>query len=152
MRNSLALLPLLTTALLGLPPEVGLSPLAAQQPAPSGPSRREPRKMLHDKLPVFHWDMKVLETLGTIATTRYDTTGNRIVWLIETKKFIHPGRVAPMFYDDEGSRLTTMPDLEFTLLPKQKDDKFERVQVVLKLPGKEVLKESFRVVLFKAAN
>jgi hypothetical protein len=124
------------------------------------PPANPPRKNPHDKLPVFHWDKKSIEALGTIVSTRYDAPGNRVVWIVETKKFEQPGRVAPIFIDDEGSPLTTGQDLEFTLLPPEKKEKKdkdknpreeakERVQIVLHLASKEVMKETFRVVLHK---
>jgi hypothetical protein len=116
----------------------------------------QPKKPAHDKLPAtMHWDLKNIEALGTIVTTQHDTKNERIVWVIETKKFVEPRRIAPLFYDDEGSPLLTGHDLHFRrLLPETeikngKVERKERVQVILRLPGNDILKETFRVVLHK---
>jgi hypothetical protein len=117
------------------------------------PAKPAPKKPPHDKLPAtMHWDLKNIAALGTIVTTEYDTKHERIIWTIETKKFVDPGRIAPLFYDDEGSPLLTGHDLEFKKLPPDKrseKEKKERVQAILQLPGKDTLKETFRVVLHK---
>jgi hypothetical protein len=116
----------------------------------------KPKKPPHDKLPVtMHWDLKSIQALGTIVTTTYDAKNERIIWVLETKKFVDPGRIAPMFWDDEGSPLLTGHDLKFRKLPpdpnarKSEKDKMERVEVILTLPGDDILKETFRVVLQK---
>jgi hypothetical protein len=129
-----------------------LSPVFGADPAKQPPPKKPP----HDKLPAtMHWDVKNLAGLGTIVTTEYDKKNERIVWTIETKKFVEPNRIAPLFYDDEGSPLLTGHDLVFKKLPPDKDDKRpekdkkERVQAILRLPGNDILKETFRVVLHK---
>ncbi len=123
--------------------------IARAQPATKPAQQRPPRKHLHDQLPILHWDLKLLERMGVIASTKLDTENRQVIWIIETKQFENPGRILPHFFDDEGSRLNSGPALAFTLLPRQKDDKKVRVQVVLKLPSPEIVKESFRVVLEK---
>jgi hypothetical protein len=117
---------------------------------PSGRGEEPKRKHLHDPLPATnHWDLKELQALGTILTTRHDKEGNRIIWVLETAKLDRAPRLAPMFFDDEGSFLATGDRLEFTRMPKEKDEKKDRIKVVLKLPSKSVLQETFRVVLKK---
>jgi hypothetical protein len=111
---------------------------------------REEKKPVHDPLPATRkWDLKELQALGTIISTQHDKTNNRLIWVIETEQFVKPGRIAPLFYDDEGSPLATGYDLEFMPLKKERGEMKERVQVSLQLPGKEVLRETFRVVLHK---
>jgi hypothetical protein len=123
--------------------------LLAGSPCGAGPTDKPaPKKNFHDPLPATnHWDLKVLQALGTILTTRHEKASNRIVWTIEAKKFDKLPRIAPLFYDDEGSFLRLGENLEFVPLPKEKDDRKEKMKVILQLPGKDVLKETFRVVL-----
>jgi hypothetical protein len=143
MRLTLATAAVILAALLG--PAWGADPVKPAQP----------KKPPHDKLPVLHWDTKSITALGTVITTELDTKHERIVWTLETKKFVDPGRIAPIFYDDEGSPLVTGHDLEFKKLPPDKNDrkpekdKKEYVQVILRLPDRDVMKEAFRVVLQK---
>jgi hypothetical protein len=122
----------------------------AQAPA----KKAEPAKPVnaHDPLPIMHWDTSSIQALGTIVSTRYDQAKNQVTWVIETKKFVHPGRISPIARDDEGHKVATCPDLEFTLLPRKKNDTMERVQVLLKLPGKEAMKEAWQIRLFKIAQ
>jgi hypothetical protein len=128
--------------------ECWLPEASAQASRTSGEPAR-PGKNMHDPLPIRQWDTKSLQALGTIESTRHDTANNQVVWVIQTKKFVHPGKITPIIRDDEGSWLATCPDLEFTVLPRKKGDTMERVQVVLKLPGKEVMKEAWQIRLFK---
>jgi len=147
MKRRIATL-VLMAAWCSLGKESWLPEASAQAPGTSAePARRG--KNMHDPLPIRQWDTKSIEALGTIVSTRHDAASNQVVWVIQTEKFVHPGQITPIIRDDEGSRLATGPDLEFTLLPRKKGDTMERVQVILKLPGKEVMKEAWQIRLFK---
>jgi len=125
---------------------------AQQQPGKPTTQPKQPTRPAHDPLPINHWDTKLLQAIGTIVSTHHDKENNQVFWVIETKKFEHPGRVTPVFRDDEGSKLATGPDLVFMLMRKEKNDKNERVLVMLKLPGEKVMKEAFHVFMYKVRD
>jgi hypothetical protein len=112
----------------------------------------EPKKAKrppNDSLPITRfWDLTELVKLGKIVQTRNEAqTKNRIVWTLEVKEMPKNPGLQVDFQDDERGRLYTETEIEYRVLKSEDDkDKVKRLEVILKLPSREVQQNTYFAV------